>query len=113
MLSKVARANSKTKYSPMGDRAKSQWESPHRKADFNSGNSPTTGHGGETHTTSISASQRVECNPYAISTDPRALNAFGTAEYRGRPFLIVNNDVKNKLAPSRRTRNGKRGRRAA
>jgi hypothetical protein len=78
MLSKVARANSKKKHSPVGVRAKSQWESPHRKADLHSGNSPTTGHGEETHTTSISASQQVECNSYAISIDPSPSNAFGT-----------------------------------
>jgi len=113
MLSKVARANAKRKHSPVGDCAKSQWESPHRKADFNSGNSPTTGHGEETHTTSISASQRGEYTPYAISTHPSASNAFSTAEYRARPFLIVDNEVRKKLAPARRTRNSKCGLRAA
>ena len=55
---------------------------------------------GETHTTSISASQRVECAPYVFSTDPRAVSALCTSEYRGRPYLIVNNDVRKKLAPS-------------
>jgi hypothetical protein len=110
MLSKVARANAKRKHSPVGDCAKSQWESPHRKADFNSGNS---GHGEETHTTSISASQRGEYTPYAISTHPSASNAFSTAEYRARPFLIVDNEVRKKLAPARRTRNSKCGLRAA
>jgi hypothetical protein len=121
MLSKIARANSKMKHSLVGDRAKSQWGCSHRKSRIHSGVFPTTMLGEETHTTSISASQRVECTPYAISTDPSALNAFGTAEYRGRPFLIVNNDARKKLAPSRRkklapsrrTRNGKRGLRAA
>ena len=107
MLSKVARANAKRKHSPVGDCAKSQWESPHRKADFNSGNS---GHGEETHTTSISASQRAL---YVLSSDPQALNQFNSVRFRGRPFLIVNNDVSKKMAPSRRTRNSKRGLRAA
>jgi hypothetical protein len=110
----IARANSKMKHFPVGDRAKSQWESPHRKPKIHSGNPPTTGLGGEAHTTSISASQRTECAPYVFSTDPRAVSAFGTSEYRGRPFLIVNNDVRKKLAPSRRAGNGgRRGLRAA
>jgi hypothetical protein len=113
MLSKVARANFKTKHSPVGVRAKSQCGIPHRNADSHSGRSPTTALGVETRTTSISASQGADCTPYAFSTDPRASNAFGTAEYRGRPFLVVNNEVKKILAPSRRTRNGKRGLRAA
>jgi hypothetical protein len=113
MLSKIARANFKTKHFPVGVRAEPQCEFPHRKPKIHSGIPPTTGLGGKTHTTSISASQRVECNPYAISIDPSASNAFGTAEYRGRPFLIVNNDVRKKLAPSRRTRSDKRGLRAA
>ena len=108
MLSKVARANSKMKHFPVGDRAKSQWDSPHRKPKIHSGILPTTGLGGETHTTSISASQRIECAPYVFSTDPRAVSAFGTSEYRGRPFLIVNNDVRKKSAPSRRAGNGSR-----
>jgi hypothetical protein len=113
MLSKIARANLKTKHSPVGVRAKSQCGIPHRNADSHSGRSPTTVLGAETRTTSISASQRIECAPYVFSTDARAVSAFGTSEYRGRPFLIVNNEVRKKLAPYRRTRNGKRGLRAA
>jgi hypothetical protein len=110
MLSKIARANFKTKHSPVGVRAKSQCGIPHRKPKIHSGNSPTMGHGEETHTTSISASQRAL---YVLSSDPQALNQFNSVRFRGRPFLIVNNDVSKKMAPSRRTRNGKRGRRAA
>lgn len=102
------------KHSPVGDRAKSQGGIPHRNADSHSGISPTTGLGVETHTTSISASQRIECAPYVLSSDPRAVSAFGASEYRGRPFLIVNNDVRKKLTPSRRAGNGsRRGLRAA
>jgi hypothetical protein len=112
MLGKIARANFKTKRSPVGVRAKTQCGIPHRSADSHSGRSPTTVLGGGIRTTSISASQGADIAPYAFSTDPRALNAFGTAEYRGRPFLIVNNDSQKKLAPSRRTRKGKRGLRA-
>jgi hypothetical protein len=93
MLSKIARANFKTKHFPVGDRAKSRWD-PHRKPKIHSGILPTTGPSGETHTASISVSQRIECAPYVFSTDPRAVSAFGTSEYRGRPFLIVNNDVR-------------------
>ena len=86
LLSKVARANSKMKHFPVGVCAKSQCGIPHRNADSHSGNPPTTVLGVETRTTSISASQGADCTPYAFSTDPRALNAFGTAEYRERPF---------------------------
>jgi hypothetical protein len=114
MLSKIARANFQTKHSPVGSRAKSQCGIPHRNADSHSGRSPTTVLGVETRTTSISASQGADCTPYVFSTDPRAVSGFGTSEYRGRPFLIVNNDVRKKSAPSRRAGNGsRRGLRAA
>ena len=113
MLAKTARAAVDPKYSPVVEFIRSQGENPHRNGQINSGNPPTTDLGVETHTTSISASQRIECAPYVFSTDARAVSAFGTSEYRGRPFLIVNNEVRKKLAPYRRTRNGKRGLRAA
>ena len=112
MLSKVARANSK-KHFPVGVRAKTQCGIPHRKPQTPGGNTPTTVFGGETPTTSISASYGVEGAPYIFSAHPRALSALGTFDYRGPLFSIVNNDErKNRLDPIG-PRNGGRGVRAA
>jgi hypothetical protein len=116
MLSKVARAKSKMKHSPVGVRAKSQCGTPHRKPQIHSGKTPTKAIVGKPPLPLYLGNQAYEgkgSRKYTLSSDPRAYEQFGTIEYRGRPFLIVNNDVRKKSAPSRRIRNGKRGLRAA
>jgi hypothetical protein len=103
MLAKTARAAVGPKYSPVVEFTKSQGGNPHRKRQINSGNPPTTDLGGETPTTSISASQRVQPALYVLSSDPQALNQFNAVRFRARPFLIVNNEKK-----STRTRRGRK-----
>jgi hypothetical protein len=117
MLAKTARKAAEPKHSPVGEFTKSQRGNPHRKPQIHSGKTPTKAIVEKPPLPLYLGNQAYEgkgSRKYTLSSDPRAYEQFGTIEYRGRPFLIVNNDVRKKLALSRRAGNGgRRGLRAA
>jgi DNA-binding transcriptional MocR family regulator len=92
-LSSIARRTPTRKHFPVAENAECQGGNHHRKHKSPGAETTTTGQGAETTTTSISRTLSQEHGGragtgYALSTDLRAYEQFGTSAYRGPQFVV-------------------------